>query len=191
MPLIRQAEKAGCPRCSLLVRCISIIYPDSDLDDPSSRHHLLSVNMFTLPGTPLCSIFMVRVGRTTPERYGTYYLPILSYWLGTCLHFHEECANPNSCLPSRVLDIGASPLDPIRLYITAKEHGRYIALSHCWGKGGLTQARTTRKNIDCRTRSISEEELPMNFLEAIQITRELGLRYLWYSITSTSFRASG
>jgi hypothetical protein len=166
----------GCPECSLEQQCISALYPEPIL----KSHETGLVHMFTLPNTQECSFGRVGVRRSTSERNGRYYLPILSAWLDDCIKNHSECASPNSQLPTRVLDIGTSTLDPVRLYLTTQEHGRYIALSHCWGTDGLNQVRTTRNNIDCRIQSIAKEEFPLNFLEAIQITRDLGVRYLWW-----------
>jgi hypothetical protein len=71
------------------------------------------------------------------------------------------------------LHVGVSPHDPIRLHITAKEHGRYIALSDCWGKEGPIQARTTNENINRRVHGVPNEELPTVYLEAMKIARDL------------------
>jgi hypothetical protein len=181
MSILRRAGQAGCPLCGLVVRSISALNPDLVLYSPPRWLTSDSVDLFTLPGTPTCSLPHVEVRRTTPERDGSHYLPILSVWLDDCIKNHSECASSDSQLPRRVLDVGTSASDPIRLYLPAQEHGRYTALSHCWGKDGLTQVRTTKENIDRRIRSIAKDELPTNFLEAIQITRDLGIRYLWYS----------
>jgi hypothetical protein len=127
----------GCPECCLEQQCISALYPEPIL----KSHETGRVHMFTLPNTQECSFGRVGVRRSTSERNGRYYLPILSAWLDDCIKNHSECASPNSQLPTRVLDIGTSTLDPVRLYLTTQEHGRYIALSHCWGTDGLNQVQ--------------------------------------------------
>jgi hypothetical protein len=58
----------------------------------------------------------------------------------------------------------------------------YIALSHCWGE--LSDAKkktycTTQNNINQRLRGFSVSELPKTFQHAVEITRELGVLYLW------------
>jgi hypothetical protein len=58
----------------------------------------------------------------------------------------------------------------------------YIVLSHCWGK--LTEERkrefcTTDDNIKARLEGFSLSTLPKTFRDAVQVTRELGIRYIW------------
>ena len=58
----------------------------------------------------------------------------------------------------------------------------YIALSHCWG-GLLEEEKraycTTQDNIDRRLGGFSLSELPKTFQDAVKVTRELGVLYLW------------
>jgi hypothetical protein len=77
-------------------------------------------------------------------------------------------------LPKRVLQIDNSEL---RLVETKGMSGKYIALSHCWGKE-LTFV-TTRETLGKRMEDIQLEELPQTFRDAVEVTRALGLRYLW------------
>jgi hypothetical protein len=56
------------------------------------------------------------------------------------------------------------------------EH-EYTALSHCWG-GNITPLLTTT-TLETFGMSLPYDELPANFRDAITITRELGIRYLW------------
>ena len=60
--------------------------------------------------------------------------------------------------------------------MSASENGRYAALSHRWGSSALT---TTLANLQSRKKCIIWAELPKIFQDAIAITRQLGLRYLW------------
>ena len=53
---------------------------------------------------------------------------------------------------------------------------RYIALSHRWGE---SMSETLKDNIDSRKNSINHADLPTNFQDAIEVTRQLGIRYLW------------
>ncbi|KAM7211532.1 HET domain containing protein [Rhypophila decipiens] len=88
-------------------------------------------------------------------------------------------------LPTRVLDLGKLPgrsdlkLDAdLRLYVSQDgEVGQYVALSHCWGK--LQLITTTKDTIDLRTKDIKFEELTRTFQDAVKVTRQLGIRYLW------------
>ncbi|KAI0687806.1 heterokaryon incompatibility protein-domain-containing protein, partial [Cerioporus squamosus] len=53
----------------------------------------------------------------------------------------------------------------------------YAALTHCWG--GEVPGQTILANVDARREAIDGTELPANFRDAIRITRELDIRYLW------------
>lgn len=78
--------------------------------------------------------------------------------------------------PKRLIDVGRST-KPIRLVETQGEALQYIALSHCWGSG--TPLMATKASWAKLTASISLGDLPPLFQDAIIITRQLGLRYLW------------
>jgi len=81
-------------------------------------------------------------------------------------------------LPTRVLDVGQSPEDKIRLLETESTiDSRYICFSHCWGtKRPLV---TTRDNIRSWKEAIAWHLIPKTFQDAIEYTRALKIRYLW------------
>jgi hypothetical protein len=56
---------------------------------------------------------------------------------------------------------------------TSGQSGKYAALSHCWGVVAKWTTTTSHPKLP------EYEELPANFQDAITVTRELGLRYLW------------
>ncbi|EMT71218.1 hypothetical protein FOC4_g10009716 [Fusarium odoratissimum] len=78
-------------------------------------------------------------------------------------------------MPTRLIYVGESSehLEDI------KDSGflRYLALSHCWG--GSTSLSTLTSNIDKFRSEIPHEQLPLNFQEAIKVTRALKISYLW------------
>lgn len=89
-------------------------------------------------------------------------------------------------LPTRVIDVG-KPGDVPRLYVPQLESptnngssvlADYLILSYCWGDGNAT-ARTTKENVDKRRLGINVSELPQTILDAIDVTRAMGQRYLW------------
>ncbi|EEU35076.1 uncharacterized protein NECHADRAFT_82418 [Fusarium vanettenii 77-13-4] len=85
-------------------------------------------------------------------------------------------------LPNRVIDVGVKGGSP-RLYVPKLEQGStvfsdYLILSYCWGKGNLN-ARTTRDNFEQRRRGIDLKDLSQTILDAIDVTRALGYRYLF------------
>ncbi|TGJ87796.1 hypothetical protein E0Z10_g904 [Xylaria hypoxylon] len=64
--------------------------------------------------------------------------------------------------------------------ISEVQHFRYIALSHPWGdRSEHSHYCTTRENITCHKAGIDVDILPRTFKDAIQTTRQLGVRYLW------------
>ncbi|RYP63335.1 hypothetical protein DL771_009320 [Monosporascus sp. 5C6A] len=88
------------------------------------------------------------------------------------------CPGPNRIrLPTRVINVSSNPP---RLLITRSEgitHGRYAALSYCWG--GPQHVRTTQETISAYTDSIPMDGLPRTLQDGIIATRGLGLKYLW------------
>ena len=116
-------------------------------------------------------------------------------WLHRCDGGHERCtvglsgetveAGDDAVqLPSRLVDVGVGippgiPPRPalIRLCQTGGRRGRYTALSHRWGaKHPLT---TITANLEEHQRRIPLEKLPRTFQDAIELTRRLGIRYIW------------
>jgi hypothetical protein len=82
-------------------------------------------------------------------------------------------------MPTRVIDCN-------RLCLIETEQGQtgsgrisapYSILSHCWGT--KTNLKTTSANYEEMCSSIKLEKLPATIRDAILLTRELGLRYIW------------
>jgi hypothetical protein len=55
--------------------------------------------------------------------------------------------------------------------------GKYTALSYCWGTS--PPYTTTSANLEEHIRGFSLTDLPGTIRDAVKVTRELGLRYLW------------
>jgi hypothetical protein len=95
-----------------------------------------------------------------------------------CYSSHAGCrAHDNHSLPSKLLSIQD---DSVKLLNTKELQGdkRYVALSYCWG-GEQTQ-KTTTHNLNHREQhGLHIHELPQSLQDAIQVTRNLGLTYLW------------
>ncbi|PMD41094.1 HET-domain-containing protein [Hyaloscypha variabilis F] len=56
---------------------------------------------------------------------------------------------------------------------------QYTTLSHRWDSDSSSQFKLTRENIVHLCSDIELLSLPQTFVDAIQITRKLGIRYLW------------
>lgn len=78
--------------------------------------------------------------------------------------------------PKRLLDVGRVTA-PIRLIDTQGKLFQYVTLSHCWGSGPTLTA--TKSNWQKLSHNIPFDTLPPLFQDAIIITRQLGLRYIW------------
>jgi Heterokaryon incompatibility protein (HET) len=94
-----------------------------------------------------------------------------------CGKYHKVCAETKmSILPSRVIDVGQDGQEPF-LFASEGTKGSYLTLSHCWG-GKLPQ-KTTSLNVHQYMQAIPLDSLPPTFRDAIVLTRNLGMRYLW------------
>ncbi|KUJ20858.1 HET-domain-containing protein [Mollisia scopiformis] len=110
--------------------------------------------------------------------------PVLSEWIKDCNEGFEHAAchsrseNVQTPLPTRVLDVGPflSGIEA-KVILSSGRTGRYIALSHCWGTH--QPLTTTSASLPERMVGISQEQLPPTFWHAIQVTRKLGIKYLW------------
>jgi hypothetical protein len=80
--------------------------------------------------------------------------------------------------PSRLLDLDppSSRHDTITL-VTPEERPPFAALSYCWGADFGFQ--TTLSTLTHVQSGLKLEEIPQTIRDAVFVTRELGLRYLW------------
>lgn len=118
-----------------------------------------------------------------PEVGSELYFHILKEWLRDCdqCHTDHSFVSEEQALPKRVLDLQSQGgPDKLRLYESNGEAGKYIALSHCWGQDeDKRPLSTTKENKEAHCKSINFDDLPNTFQDAVRVTRELGIRYLW------------
>jgi hypothetical protein len=128
----------------------------------------------------------IQVGHANlPTVSSSSYFTLLRAWL-------ERCNNEHKCkmdaitednFPTRVIDIGEARNDPLVLRDSkAIDACSYVALSHCWGEykpGDKQTICTHRGNLEQRKAGFQVQDLPKTFQDAIQVTRQLGKRYLW------------
>jgi hypothetical protein len=112
------------------------------------------------------------------------YFAVLRAWVERCNKKHKcQGAITKNNLPSRVIDIGEASKDPLILRDSKEIDAlSYIALSHCWGKHehGQEECKCTHKdNFNQRKVGFQVEHLPKTFQDAVELTRQLGKRYLW------------
>lgn len=90
-------------------------------------------------------------------------LNLVSGWVNCCAESHDDCSGAETPLPTRLLDVGRTAEDLIKLVEPeAGTIGKFASLSYCWGSS-LTVSTTQSQT----------------FQDAIRITRHIGLRYLW------------
>lgn len=105
-------------------------------------------------------------------------------WLRVCEETHGHAADVPARLedrPTRVIDVGTL-LNPLLCLVQGKdmESPAYFALSHRWGDNPDHHlGRTLPENHVGRYQRIGWNELPLNFRDAITVTRNLNVRYLW------------
>lgn len=106
----------------------------------------------------------------------------LNTWISRCER-HGPCQRrtDTKCLPQRVIDvtnISNGGRKGVKIIETANQQGIYATLSHCWGDEDFDTV-LTKKTMPHYLQFISYNDLPRTFQEAIQITRHIGLQYLW------------
>lgn len=138
-------------------------------------------------GPPIC--------RDSPLRMEKI-LQLSKTWLTNCLIDHPSCAKElgehAACWPTRLIDVGPSQgrLRPRFVLSTSLSQdlsssmeasiwrNQYTTLSYCWGPQGHL-AITTSENLRERMRGIDLASLPKISQEAIELTRDLGVKYIW------------
>lgn len=110
-------------------------------------------------------------------------IDLAASWLTKCT---TEDPNRKDCLkgssesqfyPERLLDIRG---DNVCLFLKDNMVSQkpYCALSYCWGKEPISPVLTASNSKDFRT-SIDPENLPKTIRDAIHVTKQLGIDYLW------------
>lgn len=96
-----------------------------------------------------------------------------------CATTHRHCKRlDNVPLPTRVIDVG--PKDGSQepaLVIPGSALGNYATLSHCWGRS--ERLKTTSINLNDHLQAIPLKMMAQNFRDAVHITHQLNIRYLW------------
>lgn len=116
---------------------------------------------------------------TTLKHTGTQ----ISKWIQTCEKEHLHCKSENDkpYTPTRLIDL--KPDVSGRYHIierSQKAEGRYVTLSHSWGKAPKFLRLTTENKERLMKKGFLPSELEnKNFIEAIEVAHHLGVRYIW------------
>lgn len=101
-------------------------------------------------------------------------------WLEACKEHHDNCLSGRvPTLPTRVIYVGDNPdYRDVRLEVPERgSTAEYVALSHCWG--GRIDIQLREENLEEFKTGLPFKDLAANFQDAIEVTRELGIRCLW------------
>ncbi|PTB63787.1 HET-domain-containing protein [Trichoderma citrinoviride] len=111
---------------------------------------------------------------------------LLRRWVDACKRDHACCWETLSGsvidesqlpqLPSRVILVSGNT---VRLLPSEGRRGRYATLSHCWGSAGRQPLKTTQANLHSHLQHIPWASIPKTFQDAITVTRNIGLAYVW------------
>jgi hypothetical protein len=115
---------------------------------------------------------------------------MLREWVANCGSEHQKCrqhpTETSKCenerrtnIPTRLIDVGSIKDCPprSRLVNTNGIPKRYVALSHRWAQTRTLE--TTADNIASLRIELPEKNISPTFRDAIEVTRQLGFRYLW------------
>ncbi|KAF5694453.1 serine threonine kinase [Fusarium denticulatum] len=188
----------GCQLCQLIYESLQghdLPSPDDELfiqrNGPTfelqgDKRPILSI--YTDPGSRSFDDELSQIGR--PELLvpgSSEQFLLFNEWLQVCdgTHGHTESVsilaeNPEN-LPTRVVDVGDASNTAIRLVKNDDVLSpAYLVLSHRWDDNPDHHfGRTLRANHADRYNKIDCAELPLNFQDAITVTKGLGVRYLW------------
>jgi hypothetical protein len=122
-----------------------------------------------------------------PEPESAARFALLRSWLEWCDTTHDcnqQNARSQGASPTRLIYVGHADPEALRLYAPHENEGmKYTALSHRWGDYPPSkddpQYCTTNGNLNARLNGFSRSELPKTFRDAVRVTRELGIEYLW------------
>ena len=145
--------------------------------EPSSRDWHVELNLFVDDLDDSAGIVTARPLQSKVNSAEAYLQ--ITQWLDQC-HNDEDCGGVSlhADLPSRLIEVAPtdSPGVP-RLRCTTGLTGSYLALSYCWGSN--QSYVLTAKNIGVLMREIEVKLLPQTLLDAIEVTKNLGFKYLW------------
>jgi len=164
--------------------------PDQDLGTAKEE----AVESPVLPTRTFCLFLEADLGGLpTLEKLGNSTQPTQSSsgaqiqsWIQECNRTHDIClkrrrtSGSNTFTPTRLLDIQVSAECPIKVIETkwTRVDSPYASLSHCWGKPDFVQLTTSNRKKFMED-GVPWSDLPINFQQAIEVARFLGVRYIW------------
>lgn len=196
---LRTSAEAGCTTCSIAYRGLLAAAPGPWTGTEAVGWHIQKEQIKVIDKSRECW-YLIRANPGNPKPWGTLnYAPsqtasleseesyaVMRSWIKACEtnHSHEQCTrNGDTPLPRRVVYIHRNNDTGDRSPMLSLQeppdgtNGKYIALSHCWGKEPVL--RTTQANFSQLCSRIDFSDLPLTFRHAVRCTQALGIAYLW------------
>ncbi|OAQ62849.1 HET domain-containing protein [Pochonia chlamydosporia 170] len=196
---IENAATSGCKVCKLLVNILLHFDPNSrstttqivlqlpighgnlqilfPLDGPQNV-----VQVYTSPANAKLWHHISPLPEICTDRLSKESLSFIRSCLKSCLENHPLCQQRQSNSskgPARLIYVGDSSQTTLRLVETNQLAGdpAYNALSYCWGDD--ISIKTTVSNMHTLTSGIALGSLPQTLVDAVLLTQELGIKFLW------------
>lgn len=110
-------------------------------------------------------------------------LNMIRNWFTSCVHHHSKCNTIElraPCRPTRLIDIGKHTG---RVCVVPSCEVRpdeaYIALSHRWGIGSMSNILLTKENERELSSGVPIRSLSQTFQDSIVVARHIGVRFMW------------
>ncbi|WPB05659.1 uncharacterized protein RHO25_010313 [Cercospora beticola] len=133
--------------------------------------------LVTKPATPLAKWLRGRKCSDEIKPSNPDICLLIKDWTQQCIETHKNCGNQKSDFtPSRLIQIGRKGTAS-QLVSSRDDSEPYVALSYCWG--GNHGLRLTRSNLTALQNFLDVSKLNKTCREALEITRQLGLQYIW------------
>ncbi len=117
-----------------------------------------------------------------PESGSSVQAELIRKWIQDCNSNHNCRKKQDFCMPTRLIDLKMKT-DPNDLHLDCSDYRpdkRYVALSHRWGDPETHKSICLlNDNLEQWQRHMNLSKLPQMFQDAIKVTRELGMRYIW------------
>ena len=112
--------------------------------------------------------------------WSTAEIALAKVWINLCVEGHPSCPRAQTSFrPSRLIDVGTAGHPTIKL-CERKEvaaQAKYTTLSYCWGTAPCFTLKEA--NVRDMKHSICHNTLPKTIQDAIIVTRDLDVQYLW------------
>ena len=180
----RHAAANGCKLFEYLMQSAPNDHEDENLrysffrDDSSARTSFIS---FLCPTNPLgFDIYAADEAASydfcAPPNLSPASTSAAEDWLLSCLLEHEKCRRvENVFVPPRLLRVACAQDEVHLVSMDVTKRVPYAVLSYCWGGDQLS--KTVKSNVEIVPRAI--KDLPKTICDAILVTRQLNLDYLW------------